>query len=77
MLAEGLNEEDVVDILSRLGPEHYQWGPKDDHDGSGGNVMLFFYPYGEKRLYIKLKILTEKRGDACVVLSLHEEGTYE
>jgi len=39
--------------------------------------MLFFYLYGKKTLSIKLKIWTEKRGDACVVLSFHEEGTHE
>ena len=78
MLAERLFEEDVYEILGKLRLEHYQWGPDEDRDGSGGNVMVFFYSYRSKRLYIKLKIWTDAHGDdACVVLSFHKEGKYE
>jgi hypothetical protein len=48
MLAEGLFEDDVFRIVSCLLPEHYVWGPENDRDGSGGNVMLFFYPYMDR-----------------------------
>ena len=78
MLGERIFEEDVYQILEKLRLEHYEWGPDEDRDGSGGNVMVFFYPYRAKRLYIKLKIWTDAHGDdACGVLSFHEEGTYE
>lgn len=76
MLSEGLREEDVFEILGRLTPEHYQGGPYADDDGSGGNVMLFFYPYREKMtLCVKLKIWSDENGnDTGVVMSFHEEG---
>ena len=77
MLAEGLDEEDVFDILARLKPEHYRRGPEGDRDGSGGNVMLFFYPHEKLTLYIKLKIWSDAHGDAGVVMSFHEEGKYD
>jgi hypothetical protein len=77
MVAEGLNVEDIFEILKQLKPEHYHSGPEDDRDGSGGNVMVFLYPYGVKTLYIKLKIWTDENGDACAVLSIHEEGMHD
>jgi hypothetical protein len=39
MLAESLREEDAYAIIEQLGPEHYQWGPDRDDDGSPGDVM--------------------------------------
>jgi hypothetical protein len=77
MLEEELDVEDVFDILTRLEVEHCQWGPDEDHDGSGGNVMLFFCPYRKKTLYIKLKIWPDAHGDAGAVISFHEEGKYD
>jgi hypothetical protein len=81
MLAEGLAEEDAMEIIAELGPEHYQWGPEPDRDGSPGDVMLFLYPYTSLfppcdrfRLYIKLKIWTGPDGDTGVVMSFHREG---
>lgn len=77
MHEEGLKFEDVFHIIAQLNPEHYQWGPEDDRDGSSGSVVLFFYPYGEFTLYIKLKIWTDEHGDAGAVLSFHEEGIHD
>jgi hypothetical protein len=84
MLKEGLSEEDVYDIVTKLKPEHYHQGPEPDDDGSPGDVMVFFYPYQSQslpqnviRLYIKLKIWTDIDGDAGVVMSFHEEGNYD
>ena len=76
MLAEGLVVEDAYDMLSRLRPEHYHQGPELDDDGSAGSVMVFFYPYGARTLYIKLKIWTDAQGDGGVVMSFHEEGRH-
>ena len=56
---------------------HYQRGPEADDDGSGRSVMVFFYPYRAKTLYIKLKIWSDAQGDAGVVMSFHEEGKHE
>ena len=77
LLAEGLNEEDVLDTVSRLRPEHYHSGPEGDRDGSGGNVMVFLYPYNKTTLYIKVKIWTSSGGDEGAVLSFHEEGKHD
>jgi hypothetical protein len=83
MLAEGLVEDDAYYIIDQLGPEHYQWGPRLDDDGSPGDVMLFFYPYARLfppydriLLYIKLKIwVNQDTGeDAGIVMSFHDEG---
>jgi hypothetical protein len=67
LLAEGLNEEDVLDTVSRLRPEHYHRGPEGDRDGSGGSVMVFQ----------KVKIWTSFEGDEGAVLSFHEEGEHD
>ncbi len=74
MLAEELDVEDAFEILAKLEPGHYYAGPFADDNGSGGNVMLFLYPYEERTLYIKLKIWTDQNGDAGLVMSFHEEG---
>ncbi len=76
MLAEGLVAEDVYDILSKLRPEHFHAGPEADDDGSPGDVMVFFYPYRARTVYIKLKIWSDAQGDAGVVMSFHEEGKH-
>lgn len=39
--------------------------------------MVFFYPYKDMTLYIKLKIWSDSHGDAGVVLSFHKEGEYD
>jgi hypothetical protein len=85
MLAEGLTEEDAYAIIAKFGPEHYQWGPCPDDDGSPGDVILFYFPYAmlfhpfdRILLYIKLKIWTDFDGkDAGIVMSFHEEGKYD
>jgi hypothetical protein len=81
MLKEGLSEDDALDIISRLGPEHYYSGPEPDDDGTLGDVMIFFCPYQRHapprkriRLYIKLKIWADSPGDAGIVMSFHDEG---
>jgi hypothetical protein len=56
LLAEGLDEEDVLGTVSNLRPEHYYGGPEGDRDGSAGSVMVFLYPYKKAALYIKVKI---------------------
>ena len=82
MLAEGLGEEDAYDIIARLGPGNYKWGPRPDDNGTVGDVMLFSYPFTSLeppcdriRLYIKLKIWTGTDGDTGIVMSFHEWGT--
>jgi hypothetical protein len=77
LLAEGLNEEDVLDTVSRLRPDHYHSGPEGDRNGSGGSVMVFFYPYKKTTLYVKVKIWTSSEGDEGAVLSFHEEGEHD
>ncbi len=77
MLAEALAEEDVFDILSHLHPEHFGVGPEEDRDGTSGNVMVFFYPYEGKTLYIKLKMWTDLDGEHAAVFSFHEEGQHD
>ena len=77
LLAEGLAEEDVFDILGHLHPEHYGVGPEEDRDGTPGDVMVFFYPYEERTLYIKLKVWCGSDGGHAAVLSFHEEGQHD
>lgn len=76
-------KDDAYDIIAQLGPEHYQWGPRPDDDGSPGDVMLFFYPYAflfppcdRILLYIKLNIWVDPDTgeDAGIVMSFHDEG---
>jgi len=81
LLAEGLGEEDAYDIIARLGPGHFEWGPRLDDNGTVGDVMLFSYPYTRLlppcdriRLYIKLKIWTDGDGDTGIVMSFHDWG---
>jgi hypothetical protein len=81
MLEEGLGEEDAYDIIARLGPGYYEWGPRPDDNGTVGDVMLFSYPYTRLvphcdriRLYIKLKIWTGADGDTGIVMSFHPWG---
>ncbi len=84
MLEEGLTEEDAYEIMERLGPEHYIWGPKPDDNGSPGEVWRFSFPFQRQipprsgiKLYIKLKIMTDTDGDAGIVMSFHDEDRYE
>lgn len=77
MLAEGLVVDDILDVLSQLRPEHYIRGPEDDRDGSGGNVMVFHFPYDQRTLYIKLKLWTDSSGEEAAVISFHEEGKHD
>ena len=58
MLEEGLGEEDAYDIIARLGPGHYEWGPRPDDNGTVGDVMLFSYPY--------TRLLASLRSDSFV-----------
>ncbi|MBP7096877.1 MAG: hypothetical protein KBC36_12430 [Spirochaetia bacterium] len=84
MIEEGLFEDDAYEIIGRLGPEHYVWGPERDDNGTRGEVWRFSFPYTKQtpprkpiRLYIKLKIWTDALGDAGIVMSFHDEGNYE
>jgi len=77
MMREGLNTDDIFDYLKRLEPSNYFDGPKNDRNGTPGNVMMFLYPYKNTRIYIKLKIWTDANGDSGVVMSFHEEGEYD
>ncbi len=40
MLREGLDAEDAFDIIAQLAPEHYQWGPRKDDNGTAGDAVL-------------------------------------
>lgn len=84
MSRESFWENDALEIIAQLGPEHYQWGPRPDDNGRAGEVWLFFFPYNEMfppylstHLYIKLKIVIDITGDIGLVLSFHEVGTYD
>lgn len=77
MMQEGINSDDVFAYLEKLEPSNYFDGPKADHNGTAGYVMMFLYPYKQTRIYIKLKIWEDKNGDSCVVISFHEEGEYD
>lgn len=77
LLREDMDIDDVFDYLKKLEPSNYYDGPKDDRNGTPGDVMMFLYPYKNIRIYIKLKIWTDKNGDSGVVISFHEEGEYD
>lgn len=84
MLREGFWEDDALEVIARLKPEHYKWGPSPDDNGSPGDVWLFFFPYNEMfppfehtELYIKLKVVLGPSGDVGIVISFHEVETYE
>ena len=77
LLREDMDIDDVFDYLKKLEPSNYYDGPKDDRNGTPGDVMMFLYPYKNTRIYIKLKIWTDKNGVSGVVISFHEEGEYD
>lgn len=77
LLRKDMDIDDVFDYLKKLEPSNYYDGPKDDRNGTPGDVMMFLYPYKNTRIYIKLKIWTDKNGDSGVVISFHEEGEYD
>lgn len=77
LMQEGMNTDDVFAYLEKLEPSNYYDGPKEDHNGTPGDVMMFLYPYNNTRIYIKLKIWKDENGDAGVVMSFHEEGEYD
>lgn len=77
LLREDMDIDDVFDYLKKLEPSNYYDGPKDDRNGTPGDVMMFLYPYKNTRIYIKLKIWTDKNGDSGIVISFHEEGEYD
>lgn len=77
LIQEGMDIDDVFTYLCKLEPSHYFDGPKEDHNGTPGYVMMFLYPYNNTRIYIKLKIWEDKDGDSSVVISFHEEGNYD
>lgn len=77
LLREDMDIDDVFDYLKKLEPSNYYDGPKDDRNGTPGDVMMFLYPYKNTRIYIKLKNWTDKNGDSGVVISFHEEGEYD
>ena len=66
LLREDMDIDDVFDYLKKLEPSNYYDGPKDDRNGTPGDVMMFLYPYKNTRIYIKLKIWTDKNGDSGV-----------
>lgn len=77
LLEEDMDENDVFEYLRKLDSSNYYDGPKDDKNGKPGNIMMFLYPYKKTRIYIKLKIWTDKNGDFGAVISFHEEGDYD
>ena len=77
LLQEDMTVDDVYDYLDKLQPANYFDGPKDDRNGTPGDVMMFLYPYKKTRIYIKLKIWNDANGDSGVVISFHEEGEYD
>ena len=74
---EGLSVKDVMDYVKNLTPEDFYSGPTEDDNGSAGDVMVFFKPYKDTKLYIKLKIWCDAAGDAGVVMSFHKEVQYD
>ncbi|MCQ2593300.1 MAG: hypothetical protein MJ188_11015 [Treponema sp.] len=74
---EGLSVLDVINYVKSLTPENFYSGPSPDDNGSEGDVMIFLKEYKDTKLYIKLKIWSDKNGDAGVVMSFHKEGQYE
>ena len=77
LMQEGMNTDDVFAYLERLAPSNYFDGPKEDYNGTSGDVMMFLYPYKKTRIYIKLKIWKNNDEDFGVVMSFHEEGEYD
>lgn len=83
MIEEGLTEDDVFDIVTKLQPQHYEWGAEADDNGTEGDIWQFFYPYIRKRpkrkkieIYIKLKIKRNLGDGVCIVISFHERGQH-
>lgn len=77
LLEEDMDESDVFEYLRKLDSSNYYDGPKADRNGEAGDIMMFLYPYEKTRIYIKLKIWTDKNGDFGAVISFHEEGNYD
>jgi hypothetical protein len=77
LLNEDLDTDDVFAVLRELKAEELVSGPEGDCDGTPGSVMVFHHQWGGKLLYIKLKIWSDQGGDCGLVMSFHEEGTYE
>ena len=77
LMQEGMNTDDVFAYLEKLDSSNYFDGPKEDHNGTSGDVMMFLYPYKKTRIYIKLKIWKANNSDSGVVMSFHEEGDYD
>jgi hypothetical protein len=77
LLDEDLGTKDVFAVIRELIAEECVSGPEGDYDGTPGSVMVFHHPWGDKVLYIKLKLWSDQRGDCGLVMSFHEEGMYD
>jgi hypothetical protein len=77
LLDEDLETNDVFAVVQELKAEEWVSGPESDYDGTPGSVMVFQHPWGDKVLYIKLKLWSDQRGDCGLVMSFHEEGMYD
>jgi hypothetical protein len=77
LLDEDLDTDDVLAVVQELKAEEWVSGPESDYDRTPGSVMVFHHPWGDKVLYIKLKLWSDQRGDCGLVMSFHEEGMYD
>lgn len=76
LLEYRLREADVLGLLRLLKPEHYQWGPEPDDNGTQGDVMCFIMIWEGILLYIKLKTWKCSSGKRGSIMSIHEEGMH-
>jgi len=77
LLEYDLTADDVLEFCTRLKPEHYQWGPRDDHNKTEGDIWVFYLPCNEFgiTLYIKIKLWMKPESGGAII-SFHEEGKH-
>lgn len=77
MLEHGLTSDDIFDMINNLTGRTRHLPPENDRNGSDGTVMVFFAPYKDFEIYIKIKIIFDEEKEGGVVISFHEEGEYD
>lgn len=62
----------VYQELIELTPSNYYVGPKEDRDGSVGEVWVFRHPVSGVEIYIKMKLFQVQGEDYLKILSFHQ-----
>ena len=75
MMENGLNDEDVKNIIKELSVQDCFSGPEPDRDSKYKGYIFKFYPiFNEIKLYIKIRIESSEKS---ICLSIHEFGKYD